>query len=449
MRGKRWIVFFALLVFGLSAFSGAAVAKEPVVIGFIGSLDSDTGKSTLRGAEIAIEELNQAGGILGGRPIKFVKADSAEDVTEGIKAYEYLNEKEKADFIISGCIDDVSLGWIPRMAEYRTPTLDTWTSSVSAIEMVRNEYDKYKMYFMNIACDYALGALYVDFAKDVLEKQMGWKTCVVMQEDTAYAAAVHEWIKAEIAPAAGVTIVDQVVYDFNTVDFGPIFNKITKTNPDFIYLISSVKSQVPSSQYVKLQVPIPLTGVNVSAFGVEFWEDTGGMGGGASTLIPAPCLGLSLDAKSQAFVDKYKAKYGKSRPVFPHFNGFNAYYGVHNAVGAAERAGGFKPLDAWVKEMENTDLKLYKDGQLWLRYAYWKPGEVEPRTGLTFPHNIKFDITPPFEDGHPSLVVIQWYVDGSVKVVYPPKYASGEFTVPPWIKKKPAGNYAAERKNHD
>lgn len=45
-------------------------------IGFIGSFDSDTGKSTLRGAEIAIQELNEAGGIWGGRPIKLAKADT-------------------------------------------------------------------------------------------------------------------------------------------------------------------------------------------------------------------------------------------------------------------------------------------------------------------------------------------------------------------------------------
>jgi len=220
-----------------------------------------------------------------------------------------------------------------------------------------------------------------------------------------------------LAPEAGIKILDHIVYDVNTVDFSPIYNKAVKANPDFIYLISSVKSQVPSSQYVKLQVPLPMTGVNVSAFGMEFWKDTGGMGGGTSTLIPAPCLGLDMDARSQKFVDKYKAKY-TSRPVFPHFNGFNAYYGIHNAMAAAERA-----------------TKIYKDGKLWLRYAYWKPGEIEPRTNREYTHNIKFDITPPFEDGHPSLVVIQWYMDGSVKVVYPPKYASGEFAVPPWIKK--------------
>ena len=96
---------------------------------------------------------------------------------------------------------------------------------------------------------------------------------------------------------------------------------------------------------------------------------------------------------------------------------------------------GSNPWMPGVKEMENSDLKIYKDGKLWLRYAYWKKGEIEPRTNREYTHNIKFDITPPFNDGHPSLLVIQWYTDGSVKVVYPPKYASGEFTVPPWIKK--------------
>ena len=102
-----------------------ASAADTVKVGYIGSFDTDTGKSTIRGTEIAIEELNAAGGVLGGRMIELVKADTREDVAEGIRAYEYLNEVENVDFIISGSIDDVSLGWLERMAEYRTPTLDT------------------------------------------------------------------------------------------------------------------------------------------------------------------------------------------------------------------------------------------------------------------------------------------------------------------------------------
>jgi len=420
---------------GMLTGLSAQAAKDPVIVGYIGSFDSDSGKSTIRGAEIAIEELNAAGGVLGGRPIKLVKADTREDVTEGIKAYEYLAETAKVDFVISGSIDDVSLGWLPRMAEYRIPTLDTWTSYVGIIDMVVNEYDKYKMYFMNVACDYALATLYVDFGKDILAEKMGWKTTVVLQEDTAFGGGVFELVDQMLAPEAGIKIIDHIVYDTNTVDFAPIFNKAVKSKPDFLYLISSVRSQVPSSQYVKLQVPVPMTGINVAAFGKDFWNDTGQMGGGTSTLSPIPSVGFDMDDRTKAFVDKYEAKYGNSRPIFPHFNGFNAYYGMYNAFNAAERAGGFAPLDAWVTEMENEDMKIYKDGELWLRYGFWKPGEIEPRTNREYTHNIKFDITQPLDDGAPSMVVIQWYEDGSTAVVYPEKYANGEFSVPSWIKK--------------
>jgi len=438
MKFQRFIMTWVaslLMAAGMLTGLSAQAAKDPVIIGYIGSFDSDTGKSTIRGAEIAIEELNAAGGVLGGRPIKLVKADTREDVIEGIKAYEYLAETEKVEFIISGSIDDVSLGWLPRMAEYRIPTLDTWTSYVGIIDMVINEYDKYKMYFMNVACDYALATLYVDFGKDILAEKMGWKTTVVLQEDTAFGGGVFELVDQMLAPEAGIEIVGHIVYDTNTVDFAPIFNKAVKSKPDFLYLISSVRSQVPSSQYVKLQVPVPMTGINVAAFGKDFWNDTGQMGGGTSTLSPIPSVGFDMDDRTKAFVDKYEAKYGNSRPIFPHFNGFNAYYGMYNAFNAAERAGGFAPLDAWVTEMENEDMKIYKDGELWLRYGFWKPGEIEPRTNREYTHNIKFDITQPLDDGAPSMVVIQWYEDGSTAVVYPEKYANGEFSVPSWIKK--------------
>ena len=438
MKIQRFVITWVaslLMAAGMLTGLSAQAAKDPVIVGYIGSFDSDSGKSTIRGAEIAIEELNAAGGVLGGRPIKLVKADTREDVTEGIKAYEYLAETQKVDFVISGSIDDVSLGWLPRMAEYRIPTLDTWTSYVGIIDMVISEYDKYKMYFMNVACDYALATLYVDFGKDVLADKMGWKTTVVLQEDTAFGGGVFELVDQMLAPEAGIKIIDHIVYDTNTVDFAPIFNKAVKSKPDFLYLISSVRSQVPSSQYVKLQVPVPMTGINVAAFGKDFWNDTGQMGGGTSTLSPIPSVGFDMDDRTKAFVDKYEAKYGNSRPIFPHFNGFNAYYGMYNAFNAAERAGGFAPLDAWVTEMENEDMKIYKDGELWLRYGFWKPGEIEPRTNREYTHNIKFDITQPLDDGAPSMVVIQWYEDGSTAVVYPEKYANGEFSVPSWIKK--------------
>lgn len=413
---------------------GAAItssAQAEIKVGFIGSLSSDTGLSTLRGAEIAIEELNAAGGVLG-EQITLVKADTAEDPTEGIKAYEYLAESEEVDFIVSGSIDDVSLGWLPRMQEYQIPTLDTWTSYIGIIDMIVEDYDSMKPYFMNIASDEALATLYIDFGKDVLADQMGWKSVVILQEDTAFGGAINGLVTDALAPNAGIDVVDTIVYDVATVDFSPLFSRAQDSGADFIYLISSVNSQVVSSQYVKLQVPMGMTGVNVAALGKEFWEDTGGAAGGISTLSPVPSVGFKLDPVSQAFVDTYQEKYD-TRPIVPHFNGFNAYHGVKQAMAAAEEAGEFNN-STWVSAMEKQDLTLELNDEMWLRYAFWGNDEVEERTGRTYPHNARFDITEPYDDASPSMVVIQWYEDGTSAVVYPEKYATGEFTVPSWVK---------------
>ncbi|MGB0507164.1 MAG: ABC transporter substrate-binding protein [Pikeienuella sp.] len=412
-------------------FAGAAFA-DGTKVGFIGSLSSDTGLSTLRGAQIAIDELNAKGGW--GTPISLVSADTGEDVTEGIKAYEYLAESEEVDFIISGSIDDVSLGWLPRMVEYQIPTLDTWTSYIGIIDNLVTDYDDYKHYFMNIASDEALATLYINFGKDVLADKMGWKSVVILQEDTAFGGAINGLVAEALAPNAGIEVIDTIVYDVATVDFAPLFTKAQESGADFIYLVSSVNSQVVSSQYVKLQVPMGMTGVNVAALGQEYWEDTGSAGGGISTLSPIPSVGFALDPTSLEFVDNYKSKY-TSRPKFPHFNGFNAFYGLKQAYAAAEQAGSFNNT-SWPEAMLEQDLTLKRNGEMWLRYAFWKPGEIEPLTQRTYPHNARFDITEPYNDGAPSMVVVQWYEDGTNAVVYPEKYKTGEFVVPSWVPAK-------------
>jgi len=430
----RQIACATAVVVATSLGSGNAWATETVKVGFIGSMASDTGLNTLRGATMAIEELNAQGGVLGGKKIELVTADTHEDVTEGIKAYEYLAETEEVEFIISGSIDDVSLGWLPRLAEYQIPTLDTWTSFIGIIDKVVEDYDKYKTYFMNIACDGALATLYVDFGRDVLAKEMGWKSVTILQEDTAFGGGVGELINQLLTEEAGIEIKETIVYDINTVDFSPLFNRAVNTGADFIYLISSVNSQVVSSQYVKLQVPLTMTGINIGALGLEFWEDTGGAGGGISTLSPVPSLGFATDPVLKKFADKWVARYKNSRPAYPHFNGFNAYFGLKQAFSAAEKAGGFNNT-TWVEAMEKEDLVLYDDkGKPWMRYAYWGKDEIEPRTKRAYTHNVKFDVTEPYTDGGPSMVVIQWYDDGSTAVVYPEKYATGEFKLPSWVK---------------
>ena len=80
---------------------------------------------------MAIEDLNAAGEA---STRSRCNRDTGEDVIEGVKAYEYLAETEEVDFIISGCIDDVSSGC--QGCKNKIPTLDTWTSYIGIIDMV-------------------------------------------------------------------------------------------------------------------------------------------------------------------------------------------------------------------------------------------------------------------------------------------------------------------------
>ena len=420
--------FKSLLTAGM--VFAACTAQADTKIGFIGSMSSDTGLSTLRGAQMAIDEIN-AGGLLG-EQVSLVTADTGQDPTEGIRAFEYLVESEEVDFVISGSIDDVSLAWIPRMVEYQVPTLDTWTSYVGIIDMVIEDPEGMAPYFMNIATDEGLATLYLDFGRDILKEKMGWDSVVLIREDTAFGEAIGGFVSAGLKEAADIELAEEIVYDIGTIDFAPIFSRAQASGADFIYVVSSVNSQVISSQYVQLQVPMALTGLIVAAMGQEFWEDTDGQAGGISTLSPVPVIGMKQTPEMQAFLDAYQSRY-ESRPKVPHFNGYNAYFGMKQAFAAAEEVGGFNN-STWVAAMKRQDLDMMLDGERWMRYAWWGDDEVEPRTGRTYPHNTRFDITPPYDDATPSMMVVQWYENGENAVIYPEKYATGEFILPSWIK---------------
>jgi len=429
--------------------AGAPATEKPWVIGYIGALATDVGRSSERTTQIWIDEVNAQGGILG-RQIEYVEADSTEEPGEGVKAYEYLAETYDPDLIVSGCIDDVTLGWISRMIEYKIPTIDTWTSAIRAINIVYEDYDAgAKAYFMPHMNDYDQGAEYVAFANDLLAKDLGWKTMVLFYEDTAYGAGVAEYVRDEIGPGAGIETLGEVCYDIDTFDFTPVFSKIESYDPDFIFHICSVNCVPPSAAYVELEVPIPIFGVNVAACSAEFWDDMGGKAAGFNATMPPPTIGLEFDPFNQALIDKYEAMYTE-RPIFPHFNGFNAYNCLWMAKAAAEKAGGFKGeyLDSWVEAMENEELLLWKYGGLerddaaaqaageaadikWQDYLFYGHEDQDHC------HSCVLDTTG--EHGRPGGMVMQWGLEkktpleDTVRLIHPARWANSEFIFVPWI----------------
>jgi branched-chain amino acid transport system substrate-binding protein len=106
MKSKLILRLLAIVitVILLSPSVGAAATKEPLVIGALYPL---TGGGATQGipakisAEIAVEEINERGGILG-RPVKFIVLDDKANPQEGLRLAKVLVDEHKADYLIGG-----------------------------------------------------------------------------------------------------------------------------------------------------------------------------------------------------------------------------------------------------------------------------------------------------------------------------------------------------------
>ena len=116
-------------------------SQEPIKIGLVAAL---TGKSALsgeaisRGLNIAIDEVNAAEGVLGGRPLELVSRDDESDPAKGVAAARELIEQEDVAVVFGGLDSPVSLAMLPVFQELQTPYMGVWAAATG---ITRNDFD--------------------------------------------------------------------------------------------------------------------------------------------------------------------------------------------------------------------------------------------------------------------------------------------------------------------
>ncbi|CAH1654405.1 MULTISPECIES: ABC transporter substrate-binding protein [unclassified Chelatococcus] len=102
------------LTFGaILAVAGQANAADPVKLGLINPIKTLIGKQNVEGAQLAVEMLNQDGGILGGRKIELVTYDTNFSPPEGVAAIQRLLTQDKVKVIAGEISSSVALAAIP------------------------------------------------------------------------------------------------------------------------------------------------------------------------------------------------------------------------------------------------------------------------------------------------------------------------------------------------
>jgi len=221
---KRRTLFFALT--GLLA-SAATFAAEPVKLGFFMSItgrDASFGEASLRGARLAVDELNAAGGILG-RPVELVVEDNRSAPGESATAAKKLISRDRVVALIGECSSARTLEAAPVAQAAGVPLI----SPASTNPKVTQVGDAvFRVCFI----DPFQGDVIATFAR----RRLGLKRAALLVDATApYSVGLAEYFTKTFTALGGEVVATQK-YAAADTDFRAQLTAIRAAQPDAIFL---------------------------------------------------------------------------------------------------------------------------------------------------------------------------------------------------------------------
>lgn len=335
----------ALLALGVSGV-GAQAAPAPIRIGVIAPASAIDGAAIVNGAELAVDQINAAGGI-DGRKIDLLKYDTHASASEAVRAFQRAARQDHVAAMVGAFISEVALAMEPWSGRLKTPLLITGAASTDITKNVREHYAADKYTFHEWVNSYYLAQSVCDFAKDVLAPA-GITTAVVMSEDAAWTKPLDASY-LQCLPEAGLKVVDEIRFSPDTTDFTPIFDKIEASGAKAIIAGWAHVGVKPTVQWHDQHVPLVLAGVNAQAGASTFWAATNGATEGVITETSA-VPGEALTGKTEPFTDAYTKRFATT-PAYDAYSTYDAVYVLRQAI---ERAHSTAP-DALVAALEHTD----------------------------------------------------------------------------------------------
>src|SRR5215469_16578280 len=397
----------AAVTAALLTTSAHAQSGDPIKIGVIAEVQSIAGQATPGGAQIAADEINAKGGILG-RKIEIVTYDNKSSSADSVRAFQRAVSEDKVSAVIASYISEVVLALEPWAARLKMPLITPGAASNEITKAIHNDYDKNKYTFHGWLTSTAQAQLVCDAAKDLLVDNLKLKSVAIMSEDAAWTKPLDVTYEACLQKV-GLKVVDHVRFSPDTTDFTPIFNNLEGKKPDVIVTGISHVGVQPTVQWKNQQVPIPMFGISAQALSPTFWNDTNGAAEGVPSLAVAT-PDVAVTSKTKPFAAAFTAKYGTP----PAYTGYTSYDEVYILADAIQRAGSTDP-DKMVAEMEKTNF----EGTIGHIQFYGKDDE--------FTHGIKSG------PGAVTGLVFQWQ-DGKQVTVWPKAIAEGKLKFPNFVK---------------
>jgi branched-chain amino acid transport system substrate-binding protein len=402
-----------------------AQSSDPIVIGaplqMTGGGAAD-GIEFKRGLELAAEEINALGGILG-REVKIAVADTESGGDDKItSAGQRLIDSDGASALISGYNfgSQVALQNVAADASIVYMHADTARAHT---ELVKSDPEKYWGSFMYSPSELYYGYAFLEFIKALEQKGQYVpknKKIALVTGPLVYSINIANSIK-EKAKEYGYEISLYETVQAPTTEWGPTLAKIRDDQPAFIAVTHFFPAD--QAQFMIQFLTNPTNSLVYLQYGASLAAFRDIAGDASVGVLYATNIGVLSGEVSKEFSDKYLAKYG---PKASPNGGAQTYEALHLYAQAAALAGGVG--------------KAYEDEQNRKIAARLKASIYRGPTGV-----IRFDqvaqqaLSYPVQTKDPSLGMAHIFSQIKDKskngaIISPFPYEEAMFELPKWIK---------------
>jgi ABC-type branched-subunit amino acid transport system substrate-binding protein len=312
------------------------LAAEPVRIGVTTILSgpyADRGQSEQYGVELALQRINQAGGVLG-RPVEAFYGDNAADPATGIAATKRLIEEQHVPVLLGALWTPVTHAIMPIVAEAKVPLVIDISAGQDFVDDSGVGGDDYAFKTIPSDRDIALGLI-------GWLKGKGVHTVAIVSDDLPF-NQVNADSMAKAAVGADIKVLANETIAKDTKDLAPLLGELKALAPDQVVTLLSGSTAPFFRAYEQSGWNVPITGridfaAATGAVSPEFLA-AGGLDGATSITVFTP---LIETPGVQDFVQAYRAKYG----IMPTQRSFFAYEATNLVADAIRRANSDKSED--------------------------------------------------------------------------------------------------------
>lgn len=309
-------------------------SQPPIPIGLIAPLSGGSaasGEAIQRGMLLAIDEVNQAGGVLG-RPLTLLSRDVANDPDAGVKALNDLIDQERIVAVFGGLFSPVMLRQLDVVHQRQVPLINPWGSVTGITDNGRTPNFAFRV---SVSDKYADEFL-VRYAKEVVGAQRPAIIADTSPWGDSNVAGLTEW-----AQKTGLTVVAVERFAQGDTDMSAAVERLQAAGADAVWLIANAPEGaaiVRARAVLAWDVPI------VSHWGIsggQFVENAGTENAeGVLTLQTYSFYGPQTP-KGEALIRAYHARF-KTQTVTDiraPVGVAHGYDGVHLLARAMAKAG--------------------------------------------------------------------------------------------------------------